>query len=124
MDEKAAPLEEKAIGAVKNALKLAHENHVYNKWSKKAAALLAKLSPELFPVLEDAVVNTEWTVPATFSTTFIANPGAKLKQAPPPEPEPAPVAPGAPGAPGAEGSAPADSKAPAQPDAKAAGGKS
>jgi hypothetical protein len=90
LDDKAAPLQEKAIEATKRALKLAHKHHVYNEWSRKAAALLVKLSPELFPVLNDAVVNTEWTVPATFSTTFIADPAGTLKQmVEKPKPKPA-----------------------------------
>ena len=80
LDDRAAPLQEKAIEALKRALKLAHENHVYNEWSRRSATLLAKLSPELFPVVEDHAVNTEHPVPATFSTTYIADPAGKLEQ--------------------------------------------
>jgi len=80
LDDQAAPLQEKAIEALKRALQLAHENHVYNEWSRKSATLLAKLSPELFPVVEDAAVNTEHPVPATFSTTYIADAAGKLDQ--------------------------------------------
>ena len=80
LDDRAAPLQEKAIEALKRALKLAHENRVYNEWSRRSATLLAKLSPELFPVVEDAVVNTEHPVAATFSTTYITDPGGKLEQ--------------------------------------------
>ncbi|MEZ4467060.1 MAG: hypothetical protein R3F43_22080 [bacterium] len=78
LDDRAAPLQEKAIEALSRALKLAHENHVYNEWSRRSAALLVKLSPDAFPVLDDAVVNTEWDVPATFSTTFLTDPKGKL----------------------------------------------
>jgi TolA-binding protein len=79
LDDKATPLNEKAIEAMDNALKLAHKNHVYNEWSRKSAALLVKVSPSKFPVLEDATVNTEWPVIATFSTTFIKNADGKIE---------------------------------------------
>ena len=100
LDDTAAPLQEKAIEATKRALELAHKHHVYNEWSRKAAALLVQLSPELFPVLDDAVVNTEWPVAATFSTTFVADPGGTLEQIvvkPKPVMTPKPGAPGQPG---------------------------
>jgi tetratricopeptide (TPR) repeat protein len=74
IEEKVLPLEEKAVESARGALKLAHENRVYNEWSKRSAALLSMLSPELFPILNDEVVNTEWEVPATFSSTYIADP--------------------------------------------------
>ncbi|MAD61768.1 MAG: hypothetical protein CMH49_09720 [Myxococcales bacterium] len=78
IEERVLPLEEKAVESARGALKLAHENRVYNEWSKRSAALLSKLSPEMFPVLNDEVVNTEWEVPATFSTKYIADPAGKL----------------------------------------------
>ncbi|MBU1433089.1 tetratricopeptide repeat protein [Myxococcota bacterium] len=80
LDDKAAPLHEKSIEALRNALRLAHENHVYNEWSQRSAELLVKLSPEAFPIINDAVVNSEWPVSATFSTTFIADPDGELAQ--------------------------------------------
>lgn len=99
LDDVAAPLQEKAIEATRRALALAHEQHVYNEWSRRSATLLVKLSPESFPVLDDATNNTDQPVPATFSTTFIADPSGKLEQMVPPKPEtPAAPAPGAPGA--------------------------
>jgi hypothetical protein len=79
IEERVLPLEEKAVESAKGALQLAHANRVYNKWSKKSAELLATLSPELFPVLNDEFVNTEWEVPATFSTQYIADPAGKLE---------------------------------------------
>ncbi len=105
LDDQAAPLQEKAIEATRRALELAHKHHVYNEWSRKAATLLVKLSPESFPVLDDATNDTDQPVAATFSTTFIADPTGKLEQMVPPKP--APAAPAAPGQPGAEGAAPA-----------------
>jgi cellulose synthase operon protein C len=116
LDDKAAPLQEKAIEALGRALQLAHENHVYNEWSRLSATYLVKLSPEKFPVLDDKVVNTEWPVPATFSTTFIADPQGKLEQMLPPKPaKPAPAAPAKPG--DATPAAPADKAAPTTPAA-------
>ena len=79
IEEKVLPLEEKAVESAKGALKLAHDNSVYNDWSKRSAALLATLSPELFPVLNDQAVNTDWEVPATFSTQYISDPAGKLE---------------------------------------------
>ena len=79
LDDKATPLNEKAIEAMDQALKKAHTNHVYNEWSRKSAALLVKVSPSKFPVLEDAVVNTEWPVIATFTTTYIKDPDGKVE---------------------------------------------
>lgn len=105
LDDVAAPLQEKAIEATRRALDLAHKHHVYNEWSRKAAALLVKLSPEAFPVLDDATNNTDLPVPATFSTTYIADPAGKLEQMVP-EPPAAPAAP-APGADPATGATPA-----------------
>lgn len=114
LDDVAAPLQEKAIEATRRALDLAHEHHVYNEWSRKAAALLVKLSPEAFPVLDDATNDTDLPVPATFSTTYIADPAGKLEQMipePPAAPAPAPGA--APAAPGATPAAPAADQTPA-----------
>ena len=89
LEETAGPLQEKSITAVESALKLAHENGVYNKWSKKAATLLVKLDPGRFPVLSDEVVNTQYRTPATFSTKPSYNPATKLNRNPPPPPMPA-----------------------------------
>jgi TolA-binding protein len=93
LDDQAAPLQEKAIEAAQRALSLAHKNGVYNKWSHRSAELLAKLSPDAFPVLEDAVNNSEHAVPATFSTTYIKDAEGKLelmiKKAPAPAVVPA-----------------------------------
>lgn len=109
LDDRAAPLQEKAIEAMGRALKLAHENHVYNEWSRRSAQLLVKLSPELFPVLDDSVNNTEHLVPATFSTTFIKDPAGKLEMmmATAPATKAADPAAGGAGAAEGEGAAPA-----------------
>jgi hypothetical protein len=78
IEERVLPLEEKAVESARKALDLAHENRIYNEWSEQSAKLLATLSPEMFPVLNDAVVNSDWEVPATFSTTYIADPAGKM----------------------------------------------
>ena len=79
IEEKVQPLERKAVMSAQKALALAHDNKIYNEWSKRSAALLSKMNPDSFPVLNDAVVNTEWEVPATFSTQFISDPAGKLE---------------------------------------------
>lgn len=92
LDDTAAPLQEKGIEAAQRALSLAHRNGVYNEWSARSAALLVKLSPESFPVLEDMVNNSDHVVPATFSAAFIKDPEMTLETvqvAPPPAPTPA-----------------------------------
>lgn len=123
LDDVAAPLQEKAIEATRRALELAHKHHVYNEWSRKSAALLVRLSPESFPVLDDATNNTDQPVAATFSTTFIADPSGKLEQMVPPKPAaPAPAA-GVPGAPAEAAPAAADGAAPAAPKPEAAAPK-
>jgi hypothetical protein len=80
---------------------------VYNNWSSKSAALLAKLDPGRFPVLSNATINTNWPVAATFSTTYIADPYGKLTMMmkPKPKPKPKAAAPGKAGAKGAAGEA-------------------
>ena len=79
IEEKVQPLERKAVLSARKALELAHDNKIYNEWSKRSAALLSKMNPDSFPILNDAVVNTEWEVPATFSTQFISDPAGKLE---------------------------------------------
>ena len=79
IEEKVQPLERKAVLSARKALELAHDNKIYNEWSKRSAALLSKMNPDSFPVLNDAVVNTEWEVPATFSTQYISDPAGKLE---------------------------------------------
>jgi hypothetical protein len=79
IEEKVQPLERKAVLSARKALDLAHDNKIYNEWSKRSAALLSKMNPDSFPILNDEVVNTEWEVPATFSTQYISDPAGKLE---------------------------------------------
>jgi tetratricopeptide (TPR) repeat protein len=78
IEQTVLPLQEKAIESARKALELAHNNRIYNDWSKRSAKLLSQLSPESFPILNDEVVNTEWEVPATFSTQYISEPAGQL----------------------------------------------
>ena len=86
--EQAQPISEKAITSIEGALALAHNNGVYNEWSKKAAKLLVEIDPGRFPVLSDEIVNTEYSTAATFSTKPVSNAGTKLNRNPPPPPPP------------------------------------
>jgi TolA-binding protein len=106
LDDKATPLNEKAIEGMQGALKLAHKNRVYNEWSRRSASLLVKVSPAAFPVLEDATVNSEHPVIATFSTTYIKSPDGKVEEIEKPATAPAASA-AAPAAPEAPAAAPA-----------------
>ena len=114
LDDRAAPLEEKSIEAVRRALELAHKHQVYNDWSSKAASLLAKFSPERFPVLSNATVDSDWPVAATFSTTYIADPYGKLDMMMKPKPKAEPKG----AAQGAKAGGAADGKAATTKDAK------
>jgi formylglycine-generating enzyme required for sulfatase activity len=58
LDSRAEPLQAKAVEVLSRTLHLAHEIRVHNEWSRKAAAILAKLRPEQFPVPDGAVVDT------------------------------------------------------------------
>ena len=82
LEEMAGHLGEKSIESVESALRLAHENGVYNKWSKKAATLLVKLSTSRFPVLSDEVVNTQYDAGDNFSVRRSIT-SQKLKRNPP-----------------------------------------
>jgi hypothetical protein len=112
IDELAFPIQEKSIEAAKRPLKLAQEKHVYNIWAQRAGQLLVKNDPDSFPILSDEVVNSDWTVPSTFSRNFVADPTGKLEQLAPPEPpkKPAPAAGAAGGADPAAGEAKEESK--------------
>ena len=126
LDDKAFPLEEKAIEAYRRALQLAKDNLVYNDWGARAAKMLASINPETFPITGEDGVSYHHQGDVIFGAGIVAQ-----AQAPPPDLPEAPsmpLAPGAPGAtpgqpaaPGLVPAAPADQPAPAPP-AGAGGG--
>ena len=79
----AKTIRDKSVKELKTAVTFAHENGIYNEWSKKAATLLAEIEPSRFPVLSDEVVNTQYSTAPTFSTKPIANSSKKLMRSPP-----------------------------------------
>jgi len=81
IDEKAVPIEEQSLAALGNAIKIAHNLGVYNKWSKEAGDYAAKVSPEAYPTVEKdpnlpkaaaTVSANESTDPAT-SAAFVTS---------------------------------------------------
>jgi TolA-binding protein len=48
----AVPIEEQSLSALRNAINVAHNLGVYNKWSKEAGEYAAKVSPQEFPTVE------------------------------------------------------------------------
>ena len=48
----AQPIEEQAVSALRNAINIAHNLGVYNKWSKEAGEFAAKISPDEYPTVE------------------------------------------------------------------------
>lgn len=70
-DRFAAPLEEKARANFKQAIQMAHQLGVYSEWSKKSAAMAAKLTPGDFPIESEEYVATSRTKDTLMSTSFI-----------------------------------------------------
>ncbi len=50
LDERAFPLQEKALTAYRTALKLALQYEAYNEWSSKSAQAISKLESEAYPI--------------------------------------------------------------------------
>ncbi len=79
IEQKAVPIEEQSLAALGNAIKIAHNLGVYNKWSKLAGDYAAKVSPDAYPTVEkdpnlpkaaETVSANESTDPAT-SAAFV-----------------------------------------------------
>jgi tetratricopeptide (TPR) repeat protein len=52
IEKLAVPIEEQALAALRNAINVAHNLGVYNKWSKQAGDYAAKVSPDEYPTVE------------------------------------------------------------------------
>jgi hypothetical protein len=50
LDERAAPIQEKAVEAYRNAWQLALDLRAYNEWSRKSAEKISELESESFPI--------------------------------------------------------------------------
>jgi tetratricopeptide (TPR) repeat protein len=71
LEEIARPVEEKSLRAFERALKLAHEEKVYNVWSKACAQYAAKVNQDTFPVAGDDQVKANHIKDTLASTSFI-----------------------------------------------------
>ena len=71
LEQLAAPLEEKSLTAFQNALMLAQQKGVYNKWSKNSADFAAKVNPDMFPVSSEPAVQPNHSKDTLLSANFI-----------------------------------------------------
>lgn len=71
LEELASPAEEKSLTAFEHALKLTHEQKVYNKWSKLCGEYAAKVNPDVFPLSKEDEVKSEHIKDTLYSASFI-----------------------------------------------------
>jgi tetratricopeptide (TPR) repeat protein len=71
LEERIRPAEEKALGAFDQALSLAHEQKVYNDWSKKCGEYAAKVNPQSYPIFGDEAVSPDKYKDTLLSASFI-----------------------------------------------------
>ncbi len=71
LDEIARPVWDKSLKAFERALKLAHEEKVYNPFSKACGEYAVKVNPETFPVAGDELVEARYTRDTVTATSFI-----------------------------------------------------
>lgn len=71
LDQTAKPVWDKALKAFERALKLAHDERVYNEFSKACAEYVVKLNPDGYPVAGDELVSALHTKDTLASTSFI-----------------------------------------------------
>ena len=71
LDEIARPVWDKSLKAFERALRLAHEEKVYNEFSKRCGEYAVKVNPETFPVAGDDLVQAHFTMDTVTSTSFI-----------------------------------------------------
>jgi hypothetical protein len=71
LETTAAPVEKKALIAFGFALKLAHEQRVYNSWSKKSGEFASKVNPDEFPIHSEDKVGNEHTKDNLTAASYI-----------------------------------------------------
>ena len=71
IEEIMRPVETKAAKAFDRALKLAHEEKVYNQWSRQCGEYAMKVSPETYPVAGDDQVHADHAKDTLAATSFI-----------------------------------------------------
>ncbi len=95
VEDLAFPLQEQALAAFNNALRLALEYQAYNEWSSRSAAEISDLEGEAFPITSQDGVNVEHNRAEFFSPAPVTDMGVVLERGtprwdrlrPPPEPE-------------------------------------
>ncbi|MBM4394801.1 MAG: tetratricopeptide repeat protein [Deltaproteobacteria bacterium] len=71
LEEIGRPVETKSLKAFERALKLAHEEKVYNSWSKQCGQYAVKVNQDTFPVAGDDQVKASHQKDTLASTSFI-----------------------------------------------------
>jgi tetratricopeptide (TPR) repeat protein len=71
LEEIARPVEEKSLRAFEKALSLAHQEKVYNKWSKLCGEYAVKVNQDTFPVSGDELVAADRMKDTLAATSFI-----------------------------------------------------
>lgn len=71
LEEIARPVEEKSLRAFETALNLAHQEKVYNRWSKLCGEYAVKVNQDTFPVSGDELVAPTRMKDTLASTSFI-----------------------------------------------------
>lgn len=71
IEEIMRPVQEKSLRAFERALNLAHEEKVYNKWSKLCAEYAVKVNQDSFPVAGDSEVKADHVKDTLASTSFV-----------------------------------------------------
>jgi tetratricopeptide (TPR) repeat protein len=71
IEEIMRPVQEKSLRAFEKALKLAHEEKVYNKFSKLCAEYAVKVNQDTFPVAGDSEVKANHEKDTLATTSFI-----------------------------------------------------
>lgn len=71
LEDMARPIEEKSLKAFERALKLAHEEKVYNWCSKGCGDMVVKVNPDAFPVAGEDLVKADKMKDTLASTSFI-----------------------------------------------------
>ena len=95
IDDLALPLQEQALDAFNNALRLALEYEAYNEWSSRSAAQISELETAMFPITGQDGVKVEHNrveffspLPVTEMSVVRERGAARWPRVKPPEPDP------------------------------------
>jgi hypothetical protein len=91
LDERAFPLQEKALTAYRTALQLALKFQAYNEWSSKSAKAISKLESEAYPITGQQGVTVEhgrlnFTIPKPVTDLNVVIKRAERRKASQPAP--------------------------------------